>query len=109
MTLQPDVVAFRKGIIAALGPTDRRCYIDRDTVVGVCPACDQALTASFHGTAGAADLRCHRICTEPDILTAMGLDHELATDDSEPVDPRIEVLRERREEQTRHAGAQRLA
>ena len=46
MTLQPDVVAFRKGIIAALGPTDRRCYIDRDTVVGVCPACDQALTAA---------------------------------------------------------------
>lgn len=101
--LRPEVAAFRARIIDAVAvPAARFWYIDRDTIVGVCPNCDGPVGVTFRGTAAAADLRCHRGCTEAEVVAAMFPGATIATDAATEeaelaVDPRLQVLRDRRE------------
>lgn len=70
--LDRTAVGFRAQIIdAACANAERFWYVDRDTVIGVCPCCDGALTIRFHGTAPRADLQCEHRCHEVEIAGAL--------------------------------------
>jgi hypothetical protein len=75
---EPDWVAFRKRIIAALDRVDasRFAYINDDRIVHVCPACraglPEYLAVTFHGKTPRAELRCSSGCAEPAIARAIG-------------------------------------
>lgn len=73
-TLPEPAYRFRRALLDALDrftKPSRFHYIDRDTVVVVCPACDSPMTVRFAGTALRADLTCHAGCQKDEILARL--------------------------------------
>jgi hypothetical protein len=67
--VSPRTARFRTRVIDAFcGDLERCHYINRDRMLGVCPACDGALAIHFHGTAPRADLICEHGCTQSEII-----------------------------------------
>jgi hypothetical protein len=75
---KPTWQEFRGRIIDTLWNLDRDrfVYVNRDTVIGVCPACKGALpnyvAITFHGEAPRADIYCSLGCDELAIADAIG-------------------------------------
>jgi hypothetical protein len=68
----PNWVAFRKRIIAALDHDGAFFYIDADRVAGRCPICEEPLGIRFKGRTPAADLVCHGGCDERQVAAMLG-------------------------------------
>jgi hypothetical protein len=65
---------FRQRIIDAIydeREPERYWHIDRDRVVGVCPACDYPIHVWFHGTAPRANIWCETGCSQRLIIAAI--------------------------------------
>lgn len=62
--LSAEATRFRVQLIETLWDDARFGYVDKDTFIGTCPVCGDAIRVRFASRAPRADLRCQDGCTE---------------------------------------------